>query len=293
MFSPYYAKARERGPVDPERHVAINVALYGGASARWAMTERDRKELSRSENAYVLGPSALAWDGEGLTIDLDERNVPFPSLVYGAVRGRVRLIPETAGDFSMALDPAGRHHWRPIAPRARVEVEFRKPELNWTGTGYFDHNIGVEPLEDGFSTWTWARGALPEGAAVVYGVTRRDGSTDAMALRFRPDGSVERAEAPPRSDLAITGWKVGREVHSEAGSKPRLLVTYEDTPFYARSLVEATLFGHEVSCFHESLSLDRFRRPEVRFLLPFRMPRVVDGVRASRLMQWTWGTARG
>jgi carotenoid 1,2-hydratase len=187
---------------------------------------------------------------------------------------------------SISLDASGKHYWRPIAPRARVEVTFRKPEFSWVGTGYFDHNIGVEPLEDGFSSWTWARGALPEGAAVVYDVVRRDGTPDGMALRFRADGTMERVDPPPRSKLATTSWKMTREIHSDAGSTPRLLVTYEDTPFYARSLVEATLFGHEVPCFHESLSLDRFRRPEVRFLLPFRMPRVVDGVKTSRLAPW-------
>ena len=42
VFSPYYAWARRRGPSDPLRHCALNVALYGPRK-RWAMTERARQ----------------------------------------------------------------------------------------------------------------------------------------------------------------------------------------------------------------------------------------------------------
>jgi carotenoid 1,2-hydratase len=47
----------------------------------------------------------------------------------------------------------------------------------------------------------------------------------------------------------------------------------EDTPFYARSLIETTLGGTKVAAVHESLSLDRVANPCVRLMLPFRMPR--------------------
>ena len=49
--------------------------------------------------------------------------------------------------------------------------------------------------------------------------------------------------------------------------------TFEDTPFYSRSLVAHTVFGEPVESMHESLSLDRFANPVVRLMLPFRMPR--------------------
>ena len=49
--------------------------------------------------------------------------------------------------------------------------------------------------------------------------------------------------------------------------------TLEDSPFYARSVVSASLLGERADAVHESLSLDRFRAGWVRLLLPFRMPR--------------------
>ena len=59
VFSPYYAWARRRGPVDPSNHCAINVALYGVAGKRWAMTERDRPALQRSTERLAVGRSIL------------------------------------------------------------------------------------------------------------------------------------------------------------------------------------------------------------------------------------------
>mgnify|MGYP001039074853 FL=1 len=63
-----------------------------------------------------------------------------------------------------------------------------------------------------------------------------------------------------------------RETRSDGG-RSRVLATYEDTPFYARSLLASTLGGEPVRAVHESLSLDRFRNPMVRLMLPLRIPR--------------------
>jgi carotenoid 1,2-hydratase len=77
--------------------------------------------------------------------------------------------------------------------------------------------------------------------------------------------------APDRVPLSRTGWRIDRGLRSE--SDARAIRTLEDAPFYARSVVAAQLCGEPVMMMHESLSLDRFRRPVVQAMLPFRMPR--------------------
>jgi len=52
-----------------------------------------------------------------------------------------------------------------------------------------------------------------------------------------------------------------------------VLRTLEDTPFYARSMVQAQLCGEEVVAMHETLDARRFASPLVQALLPWRMPR--------------------
>ena len=272
VFSPYYAAARRAGRGDPAHHCALNIALYGRGPHRWALTERGRDALHRSADRFQVGPSSLVWNGRWLEIRIHETTVPIPR----RLRGVIRIHPPALGHTSYRLDPQGRHHWWPVAPDCRVEVTMDTPRLAWTGRGYFDSNRGSEPLEAGFSDWDWSRAPLPGGGcAVLYDKRLRDGTSRAMALRFDRHGEASTLELPPAARLATTPiWRVPRETRSEAGAPARVVETLEDTPFYARSLVEASIAGARVQAFHESLLLDRFASRWVQVLLPFRMPRV-------------------
>jgi carotenoid 1,2-hydratase len=271
VFSPYYARARRRGAGDPLDHCALNVALYGERGKRWALTERGRGALERSATSLAIGPSRLVWDGDALTVRIDELTVPVPSRIRGVVRVRPSALPGR----TFALDAAGAHRWSPIAPCARVEVALERPALAWTGAGYLDCNAGDEPLEDGFSRWDWSRASLRGGdTAVLYDARRRGGDPLFLGLRFAPSGRVEDFYPPPQVTLPLPLWRVARGTRSEIGHPATVLRTLEDAPFYTRSLVASRLLGESVTAVHESLSLDRFRAGWVRLLLPFRMPRV-------------------
>ena len=273
MFSPYYAWARGRtadAAADPLNHCAVNVALYGAAGKRWAMTERGARRVKRSASSLQIGPSSMVWDGNALSLQIDEVTAPWPS----RIRGTVRLHPSALMNESYALDTAGRHRWWPIAPCARVEVELSQPGLRWSGAAYLDSNQGDAPLEHDFVRWDWSRAALSgQRTAVLYDVTRREGAPLSLAMVFDPNGGVQRFEAPPHAALAAAMWRVERGTRSDPGSVARVTETLEDAPFYARSVVNARLLGEPVTAMHESLSLDRFSSPWVRALLPFRMPR--------------------
>jgi carotenoid 1,2-hydratase len=246
----------------------VNVALYGPRGQRWAMTERGRRSVARESRSLAIGASTLSWDGAGLRIDVDEVAVPLPR----RIRGVIRLDPSGLNEQSFALDAAHRHLWRPIAPSARVSVDLSAPDVHWRGGGYFDMNAGSEPLETAFSHWTWSRATLPQGAAILYDAERRRDGRLSLALRFDQTGRCERLEPPPVAELPLTRWRVSRQTRADDGSA-QVAGSFEDTPFYARSLVSATLFGERVASVHESLSLDRFANPLVRLMLPFRMPR--------------------
>lgn len=267
MFSPYYAFARRKGPADPLNHCAINVAIYRKGGNRWAMTERPRDSVIRTMNTFTVGPSHLSWDGISLTIDVNEISVPIPR----RLRGTIRLVPTAITQQAFMLNQDGNHQWWPIAPCARVQVRFDHPRQSWQGDGYFDMNRGDAPLEQGFSNWQWARGAMQDGTAVLYEALRRDGSRLDLAMTFDPNGRMQRFEPPPTVVLRRTGWRVARSVPSEDAAK--IAKTLEDAPFYARSVVSAKLLGEPVTLMHESLSLDRFKMPIVQAMLPFRMPR--------------------
>lgn len=267
MFSPYYRRARVRpdAAIEPLDHSAINVALYGRGGHRWAMTERRRGSVVRDATNLAIGRSELHWQRDALTVTLDEWTVPWPS----PLRGCLRLHPQALTGHVETIAPG--HHWTPFAPSARIEVLLEHPQLRWSGHAYFDGNDGNSPIEDAMQRWHWSRASLREQAsAVLYDIDRRDGPSSSLALRFDRHGDAEPFAPPPRKRLARSGWRVDRHTR---GDDACIATTLEDTPFYARSVLAATVCGERTLGVHESLDLDRFRRPVVQWMLPFRMPR--------------------
>jgi carotenoid 1,2-hydratase len=267
VFSPFYAWARAHGQGDPLEFCAVNAALYG-PRGRWCMTERPAGSVSRGPDTLAVGSSALAWDGDALTIALDEWAVPLPR----RIRGRIRVRPSVVDGDAIALDPGGLHHWTPVSPAAHVEVTLTHPALRWSGTGYLDHNAGGEPLERSFDNWFWSRAATRAGPVVLYETQLQGGARNSLAFHFDTAGRRHPLPVPREARLPRSRWGVDRPTRSDDG-EARLEQTWEDTPFYARSLVSSKLRGERVLSVHESLSLRRFATPWVQMLLPFRIPR--------------------
>lgn len=268
VFSPYYARARRRGPCDASDYCALNVVLFGKGARRWTMTERRREAVQRSADTLAIGPSQVVWDGSSVTFDIDELTCPLPM----RVRGHVKFHPIAITGRSYALDRAGLHRWSPIAPQGRVEVSLDHPQVRWKGSAYLDANAGQQPLESAFASWHWSRAPLREGSAVLYDVHRRGAEDLSLALRFDRSGRIEDFPPPPRVSLESSRWQITRMTRADH-TTARVEQTVLDAPFYARSTVSSSLLGQRTLAVHESLSLDRFRSPWVQAMLPFRIPR--------------------
>ncbi|MEL7188176.1 MAG: hydroxyneurosporene dehydrogenase [Pseudomonadota bacterium] len=268
VFSPYYKKSGRGDPLD---HACLNVALYG-PNQRWVMTERPRGAVARDAANLQIGPSAVRWDGNALEIDIEERDKRLFMPGGRRVAGTVRVHPEALNPTSFTLDRGKHHVWHCMAPRARIEVDMKEPGMSWNGKGYFDHNRGSEPLEDGFRIWHWSRAHMKRGAIVCYEGERTDGSLFASAIRFNAEAIATEVELPPIATLPNSGWRIDRRTRSEIGVA-EVRRTWEDTPFYARSELDSRLEGEDVIAVQESLDMQRFSRRLVQWMLPYRMPR--------------------
>ena len=268
-FSPWYAWARRRGAARAENHCAVNVALYAGGRHHWCLTERGAGSLLQKPGLVAIGGSTMRWEAGTLIVSIDEVTAPVPR----RVRGTIRLTPDFIAGHTMALDPAGCHTWRAIAPRAGVEVRLSHPARRWDGFGYFDTNWGERPLEADFAEWHWSRTRLADGAAVTYDVVRTGGTRQDAAIRYDMQGGSQMFQAPPARDLRPGFWRMRRLARGETDID--LAATLEDSPFYARSLLRTQLCGEAVTCVHESLSLRRFDTAWMRMLLPFKAPRAL------------------
>lgn len=278
VFSPWYHWAGRRRPDD---HVAVNVALYRPRGRVWAMTERGAASLARQGDRIAIGGSRMWRDGAGgLELDLDETALPWPGqrLWPGRLRARLSLRPVAASADAppvFALDPAGRHHWSPVLPRARLAIACDAfPGGGFEGDAYHDANWGARPLEADFRGWDWARGSSGDGGArIVYDAVLVDGAVRRIGLALAPDGSSRPFEPPPRQPLPRGFWGVSGGIACDGDTQPRRLARLEDTPFYTRSLVATRLAGTDLAMMQESLDCRRLAHPLVRLMLPFRMPR--------------------
>ena len=278
VFSPYYASAIKKGlqPL-PDHHCALNVALYTPKGKLWSMTERPSSSVHRDACEFIIGPSSLHWDGQALHIDIDEWTVPLPR----KIRGRVSVYPDQLFDFSTPLDAKHRHHWGPIAPRAKVRVALSHPDQSWSGHAYLDSNEGIEPIAQSFTEWDWSRSPMSDGStSVLYDCQFLEGEDRLLALRFLNNGSIEHFEAPLRQKMPKTGWRLERRLRSD--QPVRVAQQLEDTPFYQRALVHHDLMGERCVGFHETLNAKRFDAPWVQSLLPWRMPRIAYKTTPSR-----------
>jgi carotenoid 1,2-hydratase len=263
VFSPYY---RWRGRRAPHDHCAINVGLYGRGTI-WAMTERGAAAVRQEPGRFVVGPSALAWEGGTLVVDLDEVSVPD----LKRIRGRIRLHPEAVTPVEVLLAPE--HVWRPFAPVAAIEVDLDLPGWRWRGHGYLDGNFGTRALEADFRRWFWGRFPTAGGTTVFYDALPRSGARTELALAFDRQGRVDPVIPPPEAALGATFWRLRRMTRADPGFRPAEVKAMLDVPFYSRSMVRTRIDGRETTGVHEALDLDRFVHPLNQILLPLRMPR--------------------
>ena len=238
------------------------------------MTERGQSCVQADSRSLIIGDSALRWIGGALHIEIRERCCPVPSRILGSVTVRPLVTPGCC----FSLDACGRHAWWPLAPKAAIEVSFAHPRLHWSGAAYLDANAGSQPLEQDFRGWSWSRSALASGSAVFYELQPRSEPAHSLSLLFDAEGAAKPLTAPPLCPLPASRWGIARSTRCEQSASgepaaPRILQTTVDAPFYARSLLRTRIAGQEVTTVHESLDLDRFSRPWVQCLLPFRMPR--------------------
>jgi carotenoid 1,2-hydratase len=278
VFSPWYFSRLAKGePARPSEHCAVNFALTSkrtGAS-RWIFSEYDRfdGDLSRG---LCIGRSALTKRSDGAyELSLADRP-PTYALPLG-LEGRVvftsdgpTAVPQE-GPF--VLDRAGAHRWAPVAPRCRVEVDLRSPNVRFSGSGYHDVNHGDEPLGAAFARWHWARSHERDRTRIRYDRALRDGTRRVLDIDHSRAGAlVSHRDEPRAMELAMGAWTLMEPAALRVDEQTILrdVRRVESSPFYARYTARTPKGEPAVG---EHLDLDRFGLPMMQKMLPFRARR--------------------
>lgn len=292
VFSPDYYKARQKRLVgsklaQPEDFCAFNFALHAltprgkariGCKTLWCLSEYSQDHLNphnptihRSANHLSLGDTQLRHTTDGMSIEINERTKPFFQRMPRHIDGCIRLSSTHQFLHELQLDSFGQHTWMGIAPCSRISVQLNMPQLSFEGNAYCDSNWGSSSLEEGFQSWTWSRAEVEQGTLVLYDVLERNHSSQQRGILFTHQGEVINIEDLCDKRIQSGFWGVERTTRADTHAQPTLMSSLVDSPFYTRDLIHTYVLGQSTIAMYESLNLDQFCKPWVRFLLPFRI----------------------
>jgi hypothetical protein len=302
VFSPDYAARLRAGEPRCGLDVpAVNVALYErtrgaypSTQRAWVMNEYARDALSLSLHPGALRIAASSWsfaDDGRMMIELDEHTTRFFGRRGPRLRGRISVAAPPPRLLPMCLGTSAHgqaHYWQPIAPRAAATVELSLDDerFAYSGLAYCDRNYGWGRLEDAFSRWGWAHGFSapdPSEAVIVYRTTPRWGPGRQLSVHYpdpadlpavvSTDTAPDQAESPPPPE-GLWRLRVPEQFAAGGYTCQRLTGgTMEDTPFYSRFAVRIAKAAPATSSFlgvGEFLDLERFRRPQLQYLLQYK-----------------------
>ncbi len=285
VFSAAYARRVWRGEAVPATdHLGVHVVLYeDGRELAWTTSEYPVAglgcEVGREDSRLRIGGSRLTWHSDGTLVgEIDERSAPVFWSYFGfgrRMRGRFVFTPSpdsSAPEIELARSATGEaHRWKVCASHARIRVEFDHPGFRFEGRAYHDTNWGEGRLEAAFKRWSWARFHDDAGSRVVYAVEPRGAAPRGFVI----ERGVSAEARPARfGATALIDWGLHAPDHFEIGEgadvlRAEVARVLDCSPFYERYV--ARLGAAEGV--GEYLDLDRFQRPGVQFLLPFRTQR--------------------
>lgn len=259
------------------------------AGCRWSFSEKN------GEWIYHLELDHRMSNGDALTGSIRMQSPPFSARLEG---DHDRISPEST--------PEGNHRWNPVQPDARMRGTlsisgYRPLELELSGRGYHDHNVGCEPMARSFERWYWGRFHLPEQTLVYYLMKEKGRWENRAWLLFRGQADELSSGSWILEDSSTNGFGMDtpRRLRYDGGSislqidqRHRL----DNGPFYQRYESRLFLRNGDILLQKEGISEVilpdrigwRWIRPlvDMRIRYPDRSPHWVQ--RSSRLYRWTW-----
>ena len=219
---------------------------------------------------------------------------------------------KSSGERSFSASPEGEpglgganHQWNLVQPSAVVSGSFtvdglRRESITFNGTGYHDHNTGMEPMKESFIDWYWGRFHFADFTLIYYMMNLENGRKDCAWLVDADNKASQFNGDFVLSDMGLNmfGLKSARKIEMESGSDSFLIQQQsmmDDGPFYQRfaSRLMLKLDGelYQANGISEYICPQRIYLKLFRPLVNMRIqyPGKTHWVQKSpRLYRWTW-----
>jgi carotenoid 1,2-hydratase len=176
-FSKKYIQAHESGAKTAADFPAVSISVYRKSEPIfYSFVEYDKDSAHFSEHSADVSIAGNSFKQSKVAdrllynLKIDETLPNGNSIKAGLefsspIKNMVEL-----GD-SEAVN--GEHSWNLVQYRANVigsiMIKTEKEKLyDFTGIGYHDHNLGMEPMKESFEQWYWGRVHLKSGTFLYY-----------------------------------------------------------------------------------------------------------------------------
>lgn len=163
--------------VKPGNYPAISISVYKDGEPLFYLFEEcepDEADFSKDKPEGFVKKNSFSGSETptGLKYDISLNQI-LPS--GDKIEASLTFIGKHWED-GLFLHPSEKkedHIWNLVSPRCQVygqlEIDgYKKHQIEISGTGYHDHNVGFEPMKESFTEWYWGRYHLPESTLVYY-----------------------------------------------------------------------------------------------------------------------------
>ncbi|MEO1022323.1 MAG: hypothetical protein AAFW89_07240 [Bacteroidota bacterium] len=212
-FSTAYIKQMNEdgaGPL-PGQFPALSISLYRhGKPEFYSFVEYNPSDSEDIEGSIQIGHSFVKrYEDSELRYELDlDEKLPSGHQIKASF-SFTSAIPNPD-----LISKSGENHiWNLIQPAANVSGIVNvtgkngRYDLAFNGTGYHDHNTGLEPMKQSFYDWYWGRLHTDEFTLVYYLMCKQDKSLQSEAWLIDPSNQLVLDEL---SHMAVEQKKANR-----------------------------------------------------------------------------------
>lgn len=182
-FSTKYLKESHKNPV-PENYPAVSISVYkDGKTVYYSFTEFSAEDAEFGESEVfgrIGGHSFRAKKKAGILCyklsmeeELASGDTFSAEILFKNMTPPADLLPYEP------LDADEGHFWNLTQPDAEVSgvLNINGIKENVEGSGYHDHNYGIEPLDQSFIDWYWGRVHFRSFTLIYYLMNKHDGQS--------------------------------------------------------------------------------------------------------------------
>ncbi|MEX0857709.1 MAG: hypothetical protein WD016_06155 [Balneolaceae bacterium] len=310
-FSTNQIKGLEKSEVQPGNYPAISISLYeDGKPIYYSFLEYSSEDFSWDEDSFLLKIGEnffrIMPDGEELTFQIElNQTLDSGHSLFGTIKGAGNLCSKELISSNESLE---KHSWNLLLPQANIEARMSvkgtsiHEEIEFEGTGYFDHNTGFEPMKDSFKDWYWGRYHFKNSTLIYYLMNKEEGQQFETWLIDRKSQKVLETFTevnPTYYSRNLFGLKSVRKFElSSAGTEITIQTSslLDNGPFYQRFLGDAVMKrkGEVLAAkgISEYLSPGRIYAkkfwPLVHMRLRYKNEKPHWVQKSKRMYPWTW-----